>query len=113
MEMVHSSSHGSGDLMSTEIERAAVHAIRTWGSIQSALGNLNFPQDLREQLRGMYIECPRQLLKVHGGSRMIHRGSRDRFIMTHIGLVVNVDTGHTLAYRDLPFPLEVYRYGRG
>jgi hypothetical protein len=52
------------------------------------------------------------MLKIRGGTRLRDPATRTRYVMTHIGLVVDIDHGHVLAYRDLPYPLEIYRYAR-
>ena len=95
----------------------ALNLARHHGSAQAAVdhiysktGGTGAVTEIEAALRCLIKRCPQDMLTVRGGTRLRNPDSRARYVMTHIGLVVDIDHGHVLAYRDMPYPLEIYRY---
>jgi hypothetical protein len=94
-----------------QIERKACQAIRAYGSVDAALKDDRLHQNLRAQLNRMILHKPEDFLKVRVGARLRVPGTRERFVMTTLNFIVNIDSGHMLDARNAPLPLEIYKYG--
>lgn len=102
----------------TPTQQRAVALITHQGSVPSAIScvekNLNGPGDLAVlgHLQTMLITYPADLLQVPGGAKLRDPETGERYIMTNLGVLVQVHSGNIMASRNLPYPLEIYRYGR-